>query len=118
MDYIFLRELRLEAWVGLYKYEKTSPQIVELDIEIALPGDTVFQSHKVADTINYADVVERLRVVLAEEHFGLVEVLVDRIAKLIMEEFHAPHVKVCMTKLGVLRQAKRVGVCVERRRAG
>ncbi len=118
MDYIFLRELRLEAWVGLYKYEKTSPQIVELDIEIALPGNTVFQSHKVADTINYADVVERLRAVLTEEHFGLVEVLVDRIANLIIDEFHAPQVKVCMTKLGVLRQAKRVGVCVERRRAG
>ena len=118
MDFIFIRELRLPARIGLYKYEKTSPQIVELDIEIALPGNTVFRSHKVADTINYADVVERLQAVLAEEHFGLVEVLVDRLANLIIEEFHAPHVKVCMTKLGVLRQAKRVGVCVERRRSG
>jgi len=116
MDHIFIRELRLEAWVGLYKYEKTAPQIIELDLEIALPGNAVFKSHKVADTINYADVVERLRAVLAEERFGLVEVLVDRIAAIIIGEFHAPHVKVCMTKLGVLRQARRIGVCVERRR--
>jgi dihydroneopterin aldolase len=117
MDFIFIRELRLQAWVGLYKYEKTTPQTVELDIEIALPNDAVFRSHKVADTINYADVVERLQAVLHEEKFGLVEVLVDRLAGIIIDEFHAPQVKVCMTKLGVLRQARRVGVCVERHKS-
>ena len=117
MDFIFIRELRLPAWVGLYKYEKTAPQTVELDIEIALPGPAVFQSHKVGDIINYAAVVERLRAVLAAEKFGLIEVLADRVANLIIEEFHAPEVKVCMTKLGVLREAKRVGVCVTRRKA-
>ena len=117
MDFIFIRELRLQAWVGLYKYEKAASQTVELDLEIALPGSAVFQSHKVTDTINYAEVVERLRAVLAEEKFGLVEVLVERVAGIIIDEFHAPQVKVCMTKLGVLREAKRVGVCVERRKA-
>jgi dihydroneopterin aldolase len=116
MDFIFIRELKLPAWVGLYKYEKTAPQTVELDIELALPGTAVFESHKVGDTINYADVVERLRSVLAEEKFGLIEVLVDRVAHLLIEEFHSPEVKVCMTKLGVLREARRVGVCVTRRR--
>lgn len=116
MDFIFIRELRLEAWVGLYKYEKTAPQVIELDIEIALPGATVFTSHKVADTVNYAAVVDRLRRLLSEEHFGLVEVLVDRVASVILEEFHTPWVKVCMTKLGVLREAKRIGVCVTRQR--
>lgn len=118
MDFIFIRELRLPAWVGLYRYEKVAPQTVELDIEIALPGTAVFQSHKVADTINYAEVVERVRQVLAEEKFGLVEVLVDRLAAIILDEFNSPQVKVCMTKLGVLREARRVGVCIERRRDG
>jgi dihydroneopterin aldolase len=116
MDSIFIRELRLPARVGLYKYEKAAPQTVELDIEMGLSGPAVFTSHKVGDTINYATVIERLKVLLVSEHFGLVEVLADRVATAILDEFKAARVRVCITKLGVLREAKRVGVCVERSR--
>lgn len=114
MDFIFIRELRLPARIGLYKYEKAAPQLVELDIEMALPGAAVFRSHKVSDTINYATVVEQLKPLLVAEHYGLVEVLAERIAGLLMGEFRAPRVKVSITKLGVLREARRVGVCIER----
>ena len=79
MDFIYIRELRLPARIGLYKYEKAAPQLVELDIEMALPGPAVFSSHKVADTINYATVVERLKPLLVAEHYGLVEVLADNL---------------------------------------
>jgi dihydroneopterin aldolase len=114
MDFIYIRELRLEAWIGLYKYEKVAPQIIDLELEIAIPGAAVFSSHKVADTINYAAVVDRLRALLAVERFGLIEVLADRVAGVIIDEFHAPQVKVSVTKLGVLKESKRVGVCVTR----
>jgi dihydroneopterin aldolase len=117
MDIVFIRELRLDAWVGIYKYEKAARQAIEFDIEIALPGNAVFASHKVRDTVNYAEVVERIRALLANEHFGLVEVLAERVAMLLLDEFHTPRVKVSVTKLGVLREAKRVGACVERTRA-
>ncbi len=114
MDHIFIRELRLEAWIGLYKYEKAAPQLIELDIEMAVPGTAVFTSRKFADTIDYAAVVTRLRELLIAERFGLVEVLADRVAAILLEEFHTPWVKVSVTKLGVLKEARRVGVCVER----
>lgn len=115
MDFIYIRELRLEAWIGLYKYEKVAPQVIDLELEIAIPGAAVFASHKVADTINYAAVVDRLRAVLAEERFGLIEVLADRVAGVIIDEFHAPEVRASVTKLGVLKEAKRVGACVTRK---
>ncbi len=117
MDFIFIRELRLEAWVGIYKHETLAPQTIEFDLEIALPGDAVFRSRKVADTIDYANVVKRLAELVKAEKFGLVEVLADRVAGILMEEFHSPQVRVGITKLGVLREAKRVGVRIERSRA-
>ena len=118
MDFIYIRELRLEAWIGLYKYEKVAPQIIELDLEITVPGAAVFKSHKVTDTINYAAVVDRLRALLAAERFGLIEVLADRVAGVIIDEFHSPQVRASITKLGVLKEAKRVGVCVTRKAEG
>lgn len=114
MDFIFIRELRLEAWVGIYKHEKIAPQTIEFDIEMATPGDAVFHTHKVADTIDYAKVVARIAELLKAERFGLVEVLADRVAAILLAEFHSPKVRVSVTKLGVLREAKRVGVCIER----
>ena len=116
MDFIFIRELRLEAWVGIYKHEALAPQTIEFDLELALPGDAVFRTRKVADTIDYATVVKRLGELVKAEKFGLVEVLADRVASILMDEFHSPQVRVCITKLGVLREAKRVGVRIERSR--
>jgi dihydroneopterin aldolase len=117
MDTIFIRELRLEAWIGLYRHEKIAPQTLELDLEIGVPGDAVFRSGKVQDTIDYGVVVERIRALLANERFGLVENLAERIARLILDEFHSPRVRVSIAKLGILRDARRVGVTIERTRA-
>ena len=118
MDTIFIRELRLEAWVGLYKHERLAPQTIEIDVEIGLPGDAVFRSGRIGDTIDYGIVVERLRALLASDHFNLIETLAERIARLILDELKAPWVKVSVTKLGVVQGARRVGVCIERTASG
>ncbi len=117
MDTIFIRQLRLQAWIGLYRHEKVAPQTIEIDLEIGVPGEKVFKTGKVADTVDYAVVAEHVRAMLANERFGLVETLAERIADLILTDFRAPRVKVSIAKLGVLRDAQRVGVSIERSRA-
>jgi dihydroneopterin aldolase len=118
LDIVFIRQLRLPAWIGLYRHEKVAPQTIEIDIEIALPGgSTVFKTRKVADTVDYGVVVERLRGLLEKERFGLVENLAECIADLLLNDFKSPRVKVSVTKLGVLREARHVGVTIERSRA-
>jgi dihydroneopterin aldolase len=118
LDTVFIRQLRLPAWIGLYRHEKVAPQTIEIDLEIALPANTaVFETRKVADTVDYGVVAERIRTLLSKERFGLVENLAERIADLILNDFKSPRVKVSVAKLGVLREAQRVGVMIERSRA-
>jgi dihydroneopterin aldolase len=115
LDAVFIRQLRLQAWIGLYRHEKIAPQTIEIDLEVALPPDSaVFRTGKVADTIDYGVVAERIRVLVAKERFGLVESLAERIADTLLAEFKTPRVKVSIAKLGVLRDAKQVGVSIER----
>lgn len=117
MDAVFIRQLRLQAWIGLYRHEKIAPQTIELDLEIALPADgAVFRTGKVADTIDYGVVVEHIRTLLAKERFGLVENLAERVVDSLLREFKSPRIKVSIAKLGVLRDAQRVGVTIERSR--
>src|SRR3954467_13862940 len=110
MDAIFIRELKLEAWIGLYRHEKLTPQTIEIDLEIGLPGDAVFRSGRVQDTIDYGVAVERIRARRAGGESGVVEALAERIARLVLDELGAPRVKVSIAKLGVVRDARRVGV--------
>ena len=116
MDTIFIRELRLEAGVGIYRRERNTRQMVQFDLEIGLPSSHAATTDKVADTIDYAVVIERISAELAARHFGLVETLADHVAHTILKEFGAPWVKVSVAKLGVMRNVKLVGVTVERRK--
>lgn len=116
MDQLFLRDVRLEAQVGIYKRERGTTQPIALDLDIALPNPRVFETGRVADTIDYAVLVARIKEELDARRFGLVEELAAFVARLVLEEFGAPWVRVSVAKLGILKDARLVGVTIERRR--
>ena len=116
MDTILVRDLRVEVLIGIHKRERYVPQSVSIDLDIGIPGVSVFASDKVADTIDYEQVALRIKALAASGHFKLVETFADRIAKLLIEDFKAPWVKVSAAKIGILPNAKFVGVSIERRK--
>jgi len=116
MDAIILRDLRVEALIGIHKRERHVTQTVSIDLDIGLPGTTVFKSDKVADTIDYEQVALKIRALAASGHFRLVETLAERIARLLLDDFGAPWAKISVAKIGILANAKFVGVTIERKR--
>ena len=116
MDAILLRDLRVEAIIGIHKRERHVQQTLSIDLDIGLPGDAVFASDKVADTIDYEQVALRIRDLASSGHFRLVETFADRVAGILMKDFGAPWVKVSASKLGILANVKLVGVTIERGR--
>jgi len=116
MDVIILRDLRVEALIGIHKRERHVTQTVSIDLDIGLPGTTVFKSDKVADTIDYEQVALKIRALAASGHFRLVETLAERIARLLLDDFGAPWAKISVAKIGILANAKFVGVTIERKR--
>ena len=117
MDIIFIDELRLSMLIGIYLREKAMPQTIELSLQIGTSTTSAGNSDEIADTINYAEVVERLRSELAARHFNLLEKLSEFIATLLLEEFGALWVRVSIAKLGMIPGVRRVGVVIERSKA-
>jgi dihydroneopterin aldolase len=115
MDSIQIRDLRLEVLIGIHKRERHVPQTVSIDLDIGLPGEAVFASDRVADTIDYEQVALRIKALAASGHFRLVETLAGRIARLLLDDFGAPWVKVSAAKIGILPNARLVGVSIERK---
>ena len=116
MDAIVIRDLRVEALIGIHRRERHVKQTLSIDLEIGLPGTEVFASDKVGDTIDYEQVALRIRELAAAQHYRLVETFADRVATLLTSDFGAPWVKVSVAKIGILPNAKFVGVTLERRR--
>ena len=114
MDIIFIDELCIETLIGIYEWERQVPQTIRLDIEVGLPGQHASKSGKIADTIDYSEIVGRIEQLFKEQHFSLLEKAGEMCADLITREFKAPWVKVSIAKLAPLRSVKRLGVIIER----
>lgn len=117
MDTIFIREFRVDAWVGIYEWEKQRPQTLEMDIEIGLPDAVAGRTDNIHDTVHYGEVVERLAADLRDRRFKLLEALAEHACRVILEDFRAPWVRLSVAKLGHIRHVRKVGVTLERRRA-
>jgi dihydroneopterin aldolase len=116
MDAILIRDLRVEALIGIHRRERHAKQALSIDLDIGLPSTAVFASDKVSDTIDYEQAALGIRDLAASGHFRLVETFADRVAALLMKDFGAPWVRVSVSKLGILANAKMVGVTIERGR--
>ncbi len=118
MDTIFIREFRIDAWVGIYDWEKLRPQTLELEVEIGIPDKGAGKSDDIHDTVHYGQVVERFSRELADRRFGLLEALAEHLAGIVVNELGAPWVRLSVAKLGHIRNVRKVGVTIERSRAG
>lgn len=118
MDTIFIHDLRLEARIGVYDWEQHLPQTVRLDIELRAPSPRPFETGRIADALDYAKVVERLKAFAKDAPPPLLERFAEKVAQLLLAEFGAPWVRVRVAKLGALAGVKEIGVEIERPRAG
>jgi dihydroneopterin aldolase len=116
MDKIFLRQLEVDAIIGIWDWEREVKQRVSIDLEMATDIRKAAASDSIADTLNYKDVAKRLIAFVGDSQFQLVETLSERIAEIVVTEFDVPWVKVTVNKPGAIRGSKAVGISIERSR--
>jgi dihydroneopterin aldolase len=116
MDKIFIHDLRIETRIGVYEWERDLPQTIRLDLEIGMPSEAAFASGQLADAIDYARVVARLKAYAKAQPPPLLERFAQAIATLVLDEFGAPWVRVRVAKLAPLPGVKELGVEIERSR--
>jgi 7,8-dihydroneopterin aldolase/epimerase/oxygenase len=115
MDIIGIHDFRVETQIGYHDWERRLPQLVQLDLELAIPGPPgAERTERIGDTIDYSVVVARIRETVSTNHFVLLEALTEHIAGLLREEFRAPWVRVSASKIGVVKGVRRVSVTIER----
>ena len=85
MDKIFINDLQIETTIGIYEWEKRIKQIVSIDIVMDADIAKASQSDKIADTLDYKAVSKKVINFVENSKVELVEVLVEKIAKIIID---------------------------------
>jgi dihydroneopterin aldolase len=116
MDTIFLSEVKVETQLGVPDWERMVEQTIILDIEIDYDLSKACASDEVTDTIDYGQVVARVRETLQQNSFKLVEALAEHLCQLILLEFNAAKVKVKVAKPAILPGLKALGVMIQRQK--
>lgn len=114
MDIIFLRGLHIETIIGIFDWERESKQTVVLDIEMAADIRKAAETDLIDDALDYKAVSKRLISFVEESEFFLVERLSEEIAKILLQEFNIPWLRLSLNKKGAIRGASDVGIIIER----
>ena len=116
MDIIFLGGLELDTVIGIYDWERTIKQKVVLDIEMAFDIKKAAATDDISHALDYKTVSDRVANFVENSNFFLVETLIEEIAKLLLNEFPIPWVKIVLNKKGAITRARDVGIIIERGR--
>ena len=114
MDTIYIHDLRIDALIGVNEWERCARQTIVFDIEMGADIARAAGSDAIGDTIDYKAVAHRLIAFVEESRFELLETLAERAAAIILEEFRVPWCRLKVDKQGAVRQARHVGVIIER----
>lgn len=113
---VFVRDLLLDALIGVYPEELTKPQKVLINIDLWVAETPGEPPRSYAEVVCYDSLVQRTKALLAEGHVGLVETLAERLAGLCLDDPRVLRTRVRVEKPDAIAEAAGVGVEIERRR--
>ncbi len=98
MDWICIEGLRLQAVIGVYRWERALRQPLRLELELAFDIGAAAASDDIADALDYGEVAAAVSEFAQQSRFQLVEALAEAIAELVLQRFAVAGVKVRLAK--------------------
>jgi 7,8-dihydroneopterin aldolase/epimerase/oxygenase len=114
LDLIFIEGFVGETVIGIHESELHRPQPLVIDVQAGVPRARACDTDRIADTIDYGKVCERLRRLLAEHRVQLLEAFAETVAEILIGEFGAHWVRVKVVKPKKFADVSAVGVQIER----
>ena len=112
--HVFVRDMMLQASIGVDPHEQGGRQRVRVNVDLAVQ-ETGEGQDRLERVVNYARVVERMRAIALTGHTKLVETLAERMALACLDtDARVLRARVRVEKLDVFADVGSVGVEVER----
>tara|TARA_B100000242_G_scaffold121122_1_gene84979 strand:- start:153 stop:551 length:399 start_codon:yes stop_codon:yes gene_type:complete len=113
-DVMYIKDLRVQTIIGLYDWERKVRQEVSIDIDIFFDNKAASAKDSVNDTIDYKKITKAVISHVEKSSYKLQESLAESIAVLIKRDHPNNLIRIRVSKPGALRNAKDVGIIIER----
>lgn len=105
---VFVRGLKVEAWIGVYDHEHGRQQPLVIDVELDVAAT---HCEQLGDTVNYETILQAAQGIAAEGHIDLVETFAERLALACFDDARVTRARVRVEKpLALAPHAAAAGV--------
>jgi len=116
LRHVFVRDLELMALIGIYDHEKRDPQRIIVNIDLSVKEGEGPKDDDISHVVSYEIVVKKVEAIIAEGHTNLVETLCEKIAASCLKDKRVVAARVRVEKPDIIKNARSVGVEIERQR--
>ncbi|GAB4543567.1 MAG: dihydroneopterin aldolase [Parvularculaceae bacterium] len=111
---IYIRDLELDAAIGVHEYEKARKQKILINIDVAIAQSGAAVTDALADAYCYESLCDKIKEIVCSRHFNLVETLAEEIAAAAMSHPLAERVHLKIEKPEALATAGGAGIEIYR----
>ncbi|CAI8428889.1 MAG TPA: dihydroneopterin aldolase [Rhodobiaceae bacterium] len=111
---VFIRDLILQARIGIHDHERAQSQPIVINIDASVEEDTSAIADTITDVVCYETLTLQIKDVIARGHTDLVEVLAENIADTLLRDQRIMRLRIRLEKPDAIDEAAGVGVEIER----
>ena len=125
LRHVFIRDLVLDARIGVHPHEQVGAQRIRLNLDLAVEDDgaraaglsrPAVGADELSRVVDYETIANAAREIVATGHVQLVETLAERIAEACLTDPRVAFCRIRVEKLDIFPDAVSAGVEIERRR--
>ncbi len=116
--HVFLRDLVLQASIGIHPHERGTRQRVRINVDLGVAEDPAGADDRLERVVDYETLANRVREIATTHHINLVETLAEHLAAACLLEPRVRSARIRVEKLDVFADAVAAGVEIERRQPG
>jgi FolB domain-containing protein len=118
MDHILINDLRVEAILGIYDWERVTPQPILISVSLSVDTFLAGELDDLSASVDYARLADVLQAHAQIARRLTVEALAADLARLCLEAPGVQKVRLRLEKPHAIDNARSVGVEIERSRTG
>jgi len=128
--HVFLRDMVLDASVGVHAFERQARQRIRINVDLAVSDPLEIETSaagisraapgrdELSRVVDYEAVAKSVRAIVASGHVSLLETLAERVAAACLLDLRVQVVRVSIEKLDIFEDTASVGVEIERVQSG
>jgi dihydroneopterin aldolase len=112
--HVFVRDLELEAAIGVWRHEHGRRQRVRINLDATVAEDLTAPQDDLKDVVCYQQMIDAAKRIIGRAHVKLAETLAEQIAEACLADRRMLAIRVRVEKPDAVEEAASVGIEIER----